>query len=118
MTITEKLKCEHCKYWEMGIPTGKCTHPNVYFLPTDDHMVFEDAFEHCPIVNESSNEKLTWVVGIDRPYYPDIKFFHDDNEANGYYEKLKKEEPDVNGENKSRVFIAKLKDFQDILTDY
>lgn len=41
--------CTGCEHWIMGIPCGHCGHPQGYYHPTFDIMVFEDAGEDCPL---------------------------------------------------------------------
>lgn len=58
-----------------------------------------------------------WAVGIDRPYYPSIEFIDDEMKAREYYEKLK-EEHIADGNFEAKIFIAKIEDIKNILTNY
>ncbi|NLK72936.1 MAG: hypothetical protein GX285_07965 [Clostridiales bacterium] len=43
------MNCGGCSYWGMGIPVGHCGHPDGYFQPTSDRMVFDTVTEkECP----------------------------------------------------------------------
>ena len=64
--------CFGCKYSRTGIPCGHCTHPEEFYMPTSDTMVFFDAGPSCPLnkrdrieVNEMNIEKIL----------ADMKFF-------------------------------------------
>ena len=54
-----KITCNRCEYWEIGIPCGHCKHPKSPFMLTNDEMVFRDAGKYCPLNNPSyRKEKL------------------------------------------------------------
>ena len=45
-----KRICAMCNHWCMGIPIGRCEHPDAgYSLYTSDEMVFYDAGDRCPL---------------------------------------------------------------------
>lgn len=45
-----KRTCAMCNHWCMGIPIGRCEHPDAgYSLYTSDEMVFYDAGDRCPL---------------------------------------------------------------------
>jgi hypothetical protein len=58
-----------------------------------------------------------WIVGINRPYYPDTEIFTDEVKARKYYEELLTEDEGV-GENDSYVFIAKIDQVKHFKTAY
>lgn len=58
-----------------------------------------------------------WVVGINRPYYPSMRFFQNKNEAVAEYNLLK-EDHEEGGSYNAKVFIAKIEDIKEILTHY
>jgi len=57
-----------------------------------------------------------WVVGIDKPYYPEIYFHNDYAEAKKKYDMLI-EMFSENGSNKSTVFIAEVNQSIKVMTD-
>lgn len=58
-----------------------------------------------------------WVVGINRPYYPSVKFYENQNEADKEYLELLKENYN-NGEYEVIVFKAKVEYSCNIKTEY
>lgn len=60
---------------------------------------------------------IVWVVGIDRPYYPEMEFFEDELEAKLEYKGLEGKHM-KDGHHDVKIFIAKIEDVKDILTYY
>lgn len=68
-------------------------------------------------IEEKSNNNLKWIVGIQRPFYPEVEIFTNEIEADEQYKELL-EENESEGAYESYVFKAIIVQKQDIKTDY
>lgn len=59
----DKIICGPCGNWIIGIPAGRCGHPDAGFLWTSNEMVYKDAGKDCPLnVYEAQRTRNAVVV--------------------------------------------------------
>jgi len=59
-----------------------------------------------------------FIVGIDRPYYPSVKYFNNEVEAFEHYTNLIRDEKEKDGCYTSKVFMTKILKIQKIKTSF